>query len=200
MADAEKNRVIHAPLPPKEVPVQIARFSPEVHETLINNGYFIYPLTGKSIEEQQIKDGRLWFKSHENLDSIIALQSDLTEVAINPKQLFLPNSGLKTLEEQIEMVRLFSELLSQDIQGVKAIIGGAADYVELVLSHRDNTGKHLFAKPYHFTRTLTPVDESNSAIVGYNVLSCGLKISYCDPNIQSPGFRVTPLVVPAQEE
>ena len=195
--DLERNP---ATLPPRELPVQRARFNDEARETLIKEGYCIYTITGKP-QETLDADRPLWLKPHPDYDVFEALESHSSEVAINPNCLFLEGSNNKTFKQQREMVKTFSNELLKKIPEVQAIIGEAADYVKLVYAHLDETDKYLFGKDdhYYYTRTLAKDNEPTPAIVG-SLISAdkGLSVLYCDPNESRHDLWVAPLVVPAQ--
>lgn len=175
------------------------KFSPETKEALEKEGYLIYSLTGKSIKDLKKEGMKFLSRWHEKYPDFETKPSIHSEVAFNPKQLFLPNSNNKTLAEQEELVEHFSQKLSRKMKGVKAIIGEAPDYVELIFNHLKQTGEPLFGLDYKygFTRTETPAVGATVADVGNFVAAFGLYIDSMDPNKSDDLVWVAPFVIPA---
>ena len=178
--------------------VEIKRFTDEQREALIKEGYIIYGLTGQSIKTLRDAGRRFWSTWHKGLPDFEALTSMQSEVAINPRKLFLPRSNNKTLPQQEEMVSKFSEKLGKKVQGVKAIIGQAPDYVELSFVHFDaNKYYYLFGAKYNYdwARTKTPTSGSSVAGVGgFNASGLGIDAWDRDDHIRC--LRAVPLVMP----
>jgi hypothetical protein len=162
------------PLPGKEG-VNFVRFSVEQRKNLERKGYLVYSLTGQTIATLRDAGHPFWSTWHQG-EAIEQVRSLLTEVAVNPKSLFLQDSNRKTLDEQLAAVEKFRRKLSGEVKGVTAILGTAPDYAELVFSHLSATGKRLFGKDYDYdyTRTTTPTGESDVAIVGDFAAGTGL--------------------------
>ncbi len=168
----------------KEEVKNIERFSTSAQEALRKRGYLIYQLQGKSLKElhkqtgqptfkgmvlqKLVSDDRVWVKL--NAPPILRWGFGIfaTEAAINPNQLFLPNSADKSFKYHQGMVRTFSQEISNEIPDVKAVIGEASHYVELALMYRVTTGRSLFGEgnEFRFTATRTsygkPYEESES--------------------------------------
>lgn len=131
--------------------VETGIFSPEAREALEKKGYLIYPLQGKSMRLMWKQRGEPRTNTLSDLEQeslgppFWTATTRATEVAINPNQLFFPNSNDKTFASHQKMAALFSEEISDDIRGTKAIIGEASNYVELALLHRDRTKNNLFS-------------------------------------------------------
>jgi len=135
---------------PAENIVETKSFSSEAREVLEKKGYIVYLLQGKSMRLMWKQKGEPRF------DTLTSLERELLgppywiattpamEVAINPNQLFLPNSNDKTFRSHQKMISIFSEEISDEVKTAKAIIGEASNYVELALLYRDQTGKNLF--------------------------------------------------------
>lgn len=188
-------------IPTPESPVEIKRFSDEQKEALRKEGYLIYGLTGQSIKTLRDAGRKFWSTWHEdsqfaNLEALGSMQS---EVAINPSKLFLPKSDNKTLAQQEDMVDKFSQELGKKVQGVKAIIGQASDYVELAFQHLDATQDYLFGKKYNYdwARTKTSISSSSVANVGSFHAAHGLEVNYWYHGFGHDHMRAAPLVVPA---
>ncbi len=185
--------------PTKETQAEISRFSEEARKALEAEGYHIYELTGQSLAS--LRDQGKPFQStwHKDYPEFEVATSRLSEVALNPDSLFLPDSNRKTLAKQQEMVAIFSQELSGKIPGVQAIIGEAPDYEELAFTHLDSTGDRLFGEKYsyNYTRTVTTTDESWVAHVGRFRADRGLLVSRWYRDESADGLFVAPLVVPA---
>lgn len=182
-----------------ETQKEIKRFSAEAREALEEQGYVVYSL-GQSIRTLNVRAGRkFWSRRCQDYSSFEVLTSIKSEVAINPKALFLPGSNDKTLRQQEEMVDRFSEGLGKKIPGVKSIIGQAPDYLELAFAHLDKTGDFLFGEKYHcdFARTKTPTNGSRVASVGDHGLGDGFYVSDWPADLGSGDLYVAPLVVPS---
>ena len=187
------------PLPTVEVRGETKRFSPEVRKALEKEGYLIYTLTGqsiKSLREAGRKFSSTWHKGYPDFE---ALTSRLSEVAIDPNKLFLPDSNNKTLVEQEKMVEEFSQKLSKKVEGVEAIIGEAPDYVELAFVHLDATGEYLFGKKYNFDYARTKTQAGGPCVVrvGYFRPDYGLYVSFWDRVHGYGNVWAASLVVPA---
>lgn len=185
-----------------ETPVEIKRFSEEQRKALEKEGYVVYVLTGQSIKtlRDTLRDSghKFWSDWHEDYPDFEALGSMQSEVAINPNKPFLPKSNKKTLSQQEEMVNKFSEELGEEVKGVKAIIGQAPDYVELVFQYLDKTKDYLFGAKdkYDYARTKTPTSGSSVALVGNFSAVDGLRVDSWDSGNSSDVVHAAPLVVP----
>lgn len=185
------------PLPGKEG-VNISRFSAEQRKGLERKGYLVYSLTGQTIATLRDAGNPFWSTWHKG-EAIEQVRSLLTEVAVNPKNLFLSDSNRKTLDEQLEMVEKFGRKMAGEVKGVTAILGSAPDYIELAFSHLAATGKRLFGSDYNYdyTRTTTPTSESSVAIVGDFGAGRGLVVGDWRRDDRNGLIWATPLVVPA---
>jgi hypothetical protein len=189
------------PLPSVATPekqLEIKRFFKEQKEALEKQGFVIYGLTGQSIKTLRDNGRKFWSTWHKDYPNFEALGSMQSEVAINPSKLFLPKSNNKTLSQQEEMVEKFSQELGKKVEGVKAIIGQAPDYVELAFAHLDNTKEYLFGAKnnYDYARTKTPTSGSDVADVGSFDADDGLGVDYWDRDNGDDSVRAAPLVVP----
>jgi len=175
-----------------------AEFTSDQRTALEKKGYLIYHLTGQTIETL-LYNGKSILSAFRG-DSIEQLQSMLTEVAIDPKNLFLPNSNNERMDVQTARVKQFGEKLEKEIPGVTAIIGHAPDYVELTFLHLASTSKNLFGKDHNFlyTCTTTPTNAVNRLVVVGNFHDFGcLGITNSDATSPSENVWVAPLVVPS---
>lgn len=176
--------------------LKIVRFTPEARQELTERGYAVYALTGQSIKTLRDVDKPFWSTWHQDRPELEAMTSRLSEVAINPTQLFLPGSNRKTLKEQERMVKAFSKDLNVD--GVEAVMGEMPDYTELAFSHLDATGVRLFGKDfgYNYARTKTSTSRSGVAVVGEFDAVGGLSVARWYRDRGSGGVFAAPLVVP----
>ncbi len=192
------------PLTPPETQPDIKQFSPEARCILEKKGYHIYSLTGQSIESLRA-GGRpflemLYGQLYELYPQLETMRSRLSEVAINPDYLLLPNSNRKTLTQQEDMVEEFSEELN--IPGAKAIIGELPDYVELVIRHHGATLGILFEHKTNdskYTRTKTPTGWRHGvACVGNCItdLYFGLSFDDIEDDQTDDTVFVAPIIVP----
>jgi len=196
MAQLLRKHFGDVPLPTSETLPSIKKFSPETKEALEKLGYLIYSLTGKSIKnlkEEGMEFRRIWRRDYPDFEALTSIRS---EVAINPDELFLPKSNYKTLKRQEEMVDEFSEELTKKIQGVKAVIGQAPDYLELAFQHLDKTKDYLFGEKYHYdsARTKTPTRGSYIASIGGS--GYGWRGNSWSAGLGHFGVYAAPLVVP----
>lgn len=186
-------------LPSKEQQKEVPRLSQEALQGLEKEGYLTYELGGQSIrslKEQGRRFNSDWHKGNLKFEALISKKS---QVAINPKQLFLQNSNRKTYGQQEEMVKEFSEELSRRIPGIEAIIGEASDYIELAFRHLDETSERLFGEKYeyYYTRTKTPIEGPFLAIVGYFNAKTSIDVKRCHRDDDGANnVWVCPLVVP----
>ncbi len=116
-----------------EVPKKVFQFTPEAKAGLEQIGRVVIPLTGESILSLREKKGmKLQSGWHKDFPEFEEQRSITSEVAINPKEIFLPQSNNKTFSVQKEMVELHSKEVSEKVKGVKAIIGKPPDNLELI--------------------------------------------------------------------
>ena len=188
---------IPLPVSPVEAPkIEVVRFSPEAKKALESKGYKVYELTGQSIASLREQGHPFWSTWHnKDYPEFEALTSRHSEVAINPKKLFIPRSNNKTLEQQLEAVKRYSDGLG--IQGVEAILGEVPDYTELAFAHFDKTGERLFGEryDYRYTRTKTRLASSVAHVSGFGV-GDGLSVSNWGADDRGDFLRAAPLVVP----
>lgn len=175
---------------------EFATFSPEQRRGLERSGYVLHQLTGQSIATLRDAGNSFWNSWHKG-KAFENEPSMRTEVAINPRALFLPNSDRKTLAKQLAMVSRFSEKIRKDIPGVTAKLGGVSDYAELAFAHERVSGVRLFGRDYdyHFTRTTTSAGGSVVALVG-RFYDDGLGVSDWRRDRGLRGVWAAPLVVP----
>ncbi len=179
------------------LPSRIKKFTPESHQNLENLGYLIYTLTGQSILNLQ-EAGRKFWTNWGNNHQFEIVCSRLSEVAINPNRLFLPQSNNKAYYQQDSMVKVFSQRLAKKFFRVRAIIGEAADYAELTYLHLDTTHDGLFGDKYgcDYTRTKTFTVGSLGVIVGDFGSDRGLGVERCAIDEGASTLWVAPLIIP----
>ncbi len=174
----------------------LQRFTPEARIALVERGYRIYDSTGQSIKTLRDAGRPFWSTWHQDYPELEAAQSRYSEVAIDPENLFLPDSNRKNLKDQEDMVREFLKNLKVD--GVEAIVGEMPDYVELAFNHLDATDGRLFGEAYgyNYTRTITPTSEVDVARVGGFDADNGLHVGQWGRVDGNGALFVAPLIVP----
>jgi hypothetical protein len=183
----------------KDIPTGETIFTSKQKEMLEQKGYVIYELTGQSIASLRDSGHMFWSNWHKGLpfEHITSLK---TEVAVDPKEIFLKKSNFHTLEEQLRMVEDFNTQIGMEIPGTIAIIGSAADYADLTFAHYELTGCWLFEQNHEkesFTRTTTPIGESDGALVGdFSAFGLGIASRPQEDN-EYLQFGVAPLIIPA---
>lgn len=206
--------------------LEIKRFTPEGKEALKNDGYLFYESDGKSVKDLQNMGrkiewghGRDLRNEHEQLldENEPSIRS---EVAINPKKLFLGKEYKEKAGERIdedyhkvitlsdkEAVDNFSSTeVSKKYPGAKAIIGSPATWAGVIFKHEEATGEKLFGEKYDYksTGTETPTRSWNPNHSGSGE---GVIIgSYGDRDLSiidwggghgGEGVDIAPMVVPA---
>lgn len=178
----------------------IVRFAPETSRSLIDMGYAIYPLGRKSLRWHRNAGYPVRSSLYLDFPALEELQSRSSEVAINPSRLFLPVSNRRTLEQQSEMVKSFSQELSSrwNIAGARAIIGTMPDYVELTFAHLEATGEYLFgeADGYNCARTQTPTIKEHFAVVGIFFANAGLMVDHRHAIFGDADVHAAPMILP----
>ncbi len=176
----------------------IVTFSKEQKKGLARLGYeYFYPLTRQSIAMLRDSGNRFWSTWHQG-DSFESIPSMGSEVALNPRALFLARSNGKPLAEQVSMISKFSKDLGKTVPGVIAKMGEAPDYAELAFAHERATGDRLFGSKYDYdyASTQTSTGGSRVAIVG-DFNDRGLRVLHLDRDDGHGNVWASPLVVPA---
>lgn len=194
------------PLPTSETLPPIKTFLPETEEALKKEGDLIFSLTGKSIGDL-IKEGMKFRLAwpEECSDDFEAMRSICSQVAFNPKQLFLPDSNNKTFVQQEKLVKCFLREKSKKIKGIKAIIGELPDFGELALNYLKyleqikQTDKRLFGEEYNYdyASTKTLMGKFLMASVGNADTDDSLDIFRWDRRKGHAYVWTFPLIVPA---
>lgn len=208
-----KRRVFLPTVQSAERRIEGKKFSPKAHEALKKKGYIIYLLQGKSLEELHSETGepiveetqlQEWVNGEwvqrDILGQFWTETSSMTEVAINPSQVVLSKSDDKSFSFHQRMVEEFSEEISKDIKGVKAIIGEASNYVEIALLRRRETGERLFkqSEEFFYTTTKTLWDVSGKFLVEIGEDLEGLRCYKYNLSLQGKrDTMILPLIVPA---
>lgn len=133
---------------------RIKEFDEEAKRALVKEGYTIYALTGASAEGMSsgFKDLVSLLKDH---PQHLRARSRKSEVAVKHDSYYLAGSGDKSFLEQQAMVENFSLELQTKIPNVEAVVGIAADYIELSIRHANETRKPFKNEIGTFTRTLS---------------------------------------------
>lgn len=169
-------------------------FTAEQKILLRNRKYTIFNLNQESMTTLEKKGMRFWSTWHVGNSNFESLSSRKGEVAVllDPDKFFLADSNNKTYQEQVDMVKEYSLKIQQKISGVEAIIGNAADYLELAFLNAN-----LFGEEYkrHYTRSNTPTF-LHFALVGNRDLNGFLSVPDWASDARDPSIWVAPLVVP----
>lgn len=180
-------------------PRDIARFTEEQKAELKILGYSIYELTGKSIKN--LRDIGVFFISDWHIyDLFESSPSMRTEAAILKKNPFLSRSGYKAPYEQIIKIMDLGDQLNQSIYGVSAVMGGAADYLEIYYKHLLRTGNNLFLKgnDLKYVCTTTSTDSgAGHAVLGGSSTNNGIRI-FTHNGMPHKEIWAVPLIVPSQ--
>lgn len=179
----------------KERVTGATRFTKEQREELEKRGYLIYTLTGATISSLKKEGAAFWSKWHEGRP-IENVSSRLSEVAINPNDPFLAQSGGKSVFEQMKQVNAFGKIISSEINGVRAVTGSAADYAELGFLHKKQTGGSLFRRygGNSYTHSTDLVD-GRPLFVG-EFYDESLVVSYRLQNRRESDIKAIPLIIP----
>jgi hypothetical protein len=171
-------------------------FSEEASKKLQKRGNLIFELRGHCLKTLR-EDGHEFSRWHKNKPEIEEEPSLISEVSINPQMLFLPDSDRKTMDQQDEMLRAYSEELSRDIPGVKAVWGQVSDFAELATLHTDMFGvEHNFAS----VRTATKAEEKPYVLkIGHKDPLRGLQIQLSNPSERCNDIYAPVLIVPSLE-
>ncbi len=186
-------------LPSSEIRASSKSFTPETRQKLEEMGYHIYELRGQSIKDLQDAGKPFYSSWMEDYSHFDTQSSMVSEVAVNPDELFLAGSHGQTFAEQKRMVAEFSqELQEQGIGGVKAIIGEVADYVALAFAHLDATGAPLFGENdnYDYASTKTPMYEGSSCVAGVGCFDADRGLAIDRFLMRDVLAWATPLIVP----
>lgn len=176
----------------------IKRFSQIQREKLEKSGYCIFELHGESMLSLRKKGISFWSKWHEG-EKLEADLSRRTEVAINPKNDFLENSGNKSVFEQLKLVNKHRESVLNTFPGVNLIIGRVADYLELDLNMINTRGFGMFRNEGNGDLAVTTSLNSD----GYPVFvgrsySESMIVSYRMNHSGGSDIKVIPLIVPQE--
>jgi hypothetical protein len=176
-----------------EKQLETKRFSKEQKEALRKKGFLIYELAGQSIRSIRGSGYKIISTWEREVSEFDAFKSMKSEVAVNPKKLFLARYVKETTADRERAI----EKLGQDlkINGVKAINGDIADWTELFYKHLDATGNSLFYGDY--VRTSTRKD-SFVALAGGFKRSIGLIVRCWYPTMDPDVVHTAAMVVPSQ--
>ena len=193
-----RGKDVPLPIAKETTPVEVRRFSQEAREALKREGFAVYELTGQSIASVRDSGRKFWTTWHRDYPDFEALTSMHSEVAINPGKLFIPKSNNKTLVQQEDLIARLSQDLGNRVQGVEAVMGDAADYVDLAFTHLNATGNYLFGEKdgYNYARTKTPTVGSDVADVRSFDPADGLNVSRWGRVSSHVNVFAPPLVVP----
>lgn len=202
-----RERLVNIGLNIAERLVSSKRFSPESHQDLELEGLKIYTLLGGRIKDI-LKISYFSSLSMDRLKKnpdVANLRSRRSEVAFSPdpELCFLPGSNGQDRKEQERLIDEYSNRLTKKVRGVRAIMGDAPDYLELLLWHTVKTkenlfdkkrGEHLFDSP--MIRTATKIG-SEFVYVGDHFFARSINNDLFVPGMRPDKIWAFPLVIPA---
>jgi hypothetical protein len=179
---------------------KIIRFSSKDRIVLEKQGYVIIELLGNSLADLRNDKLPVYVLGFERFESHpFERQSSMcTQVAVNPKDFFLSDSGNKTLEEQKAMIHAYSDNVRMSIPGVVAVMGSVSDYAELSFAYCSKTGEQLFSKPGIRSASYVMPDHSQTAWLYSPEDRVDVYVQNIVCDAESPNLWAAPLVVPSQ--
>lgn len=146
-------------------------FNKEQRKILEINGYTIFSLQGKTVEDIIAEGLPVVYRYNSPVSGeILGIRSVKGEVAANLdfKDFFLPNSSRKSYFQQSGMVHAYEneKIIPMELRGIHAFIGNVAEYLEIALLEPE-----LFGEKYSYNYTITETKILN----GNQVLSLGSK-------------------------
>lgn len=129
-------------VPIEETQLSNVRFSPEQQQLFEKKGHKIFNLTGRHIE--QLREEIDVTNPRWTFDKFLWVPSKNVQVAVCPSMHFLRESQIFNETEQKNLINEFTQEVIGFIPGVTAIIGTAADYVDLAQQYRNIMGERFF--------------------------------------------------------
>ncbi len=192
----------------EESTVDVKRFSKEARKKLEKQGFVVLELSGRT--ERQLRESYRdeFTKNQMNKDIIpaeIATEADVpsmrSEVAIDPKSGYIKDSERMGYSQQYDKVQELSRKLQAKIPGVRAIIGTSGDYVDTILTYKDQTGDFLLDLRKTTTRTHWSRNHKYLTTVGPYHKQFGLRTGVWSGSgpagiLSSEDPGILPLIVP----
>ena len=181
---------------------QSAEINKFIHEDmLLLKGLFykIYDVKHKSLAQMLAEDGHSGKEQHfgavnpyKSLKDSMAIA---TQVAINPNQLYIPDSNLLTLDERVALIKKINfSLIEEGIEGFKAIMPDVSTLSQLDLMYQEETGKKLIVGLYACATTETVGSQVSS--VGRIKRNGKLAVISCSRDRDNRNVFVVPVFVP----
>ena len=176
------------------------RFSLAQKELLKQEGGFIIPSNGETINDLKKRRKKFWTKQQEDFPLLKTFPSLRSEIAIFPDRFYLPKSNNKTFREQEAMVVQFEQELKEqyDLEKVKAVLGNTPTHAFIAFSYHAETGKRLHGKEYNYAyvRTKNP-PAINPRIVDVGFFSDQNELGInCHPEQNDYLVYAAPLILP----
>lgn len=170
-------------------------FTESQRDLLQSNGYKIFRLRGETIS-QLIANGSpfasIW---HRGLE-IEMESSKQTEVALKTDNPFMPNTGSKPFSEQLVLLEKYNDELVNTLPDMRAVVGSAADYVELDVLCRQDNGRSIYRRAGNSNYAVTSsVFENHQIFVG-GFYDGSIIMSYRFGDKGDSDMRLVPLIVP----
>lgn len=193
------------PLTPENVHL-FHKFPSVTREKLIKEGFLIYNLTGRSIEDISRTNPKIKIQAY-SADSqdptyLSTLISSFTEVAIDPNNILF-HSNYLVFDFQKKILQKYNELLQNKHKKLfpKAVIGSLIDYLDIAFQHLERTGKYMFGwdQGLDSTFTSTPAfrnGRSFATIGCFNSNTSTISISYGGSELNG-NLCIAPLIVPS---
>lgn len=172
-----------------------AEFTEIQRDLLQSNGYKIFRLRGETIS--QLIAGGSPFASvwHRGLE-IEMEHSKQTEVALKTDDPFMPNTGSRPFFEQRILLEKYNDELANKFPGMKAVIGSAADYVELDILCRRQDSRSIYRRAGNSNYAVTSsVFENHQIFVG-GFYDGSIIMSYRFGDKGDSDMRLVPLITP----
>lgn len=199
-------------LPTGEAPFKIKGFLRKDEMSLRKKDFQIFTLTGQSIKSirstYDYDPGDLLRVDSYIVDrNLIEDLSQFSEVAIDPSQLYLPDSNNLSLAEQKKIILKHSKTLQTNLQtnDVEAVMLEAPDYIDLFYSVPKEVREMLFGKlnEYRSARTPTKVRLIDTLPESYTEVASvgqyngeGLHVSHTTADKGYPHLFAFPVIVP----
>ena len=144
------------------------KFTKEAKKELIKQGYVIYTLQGKTIEQMRKTENiySTWTKGME----LEGKRGYKGEIAILPSVGLIPGSTSKTYAEQQEFIKKYSK--EHPLLGTKVEILDAASYLEVMFAHFHNTNEYMLGEN-HKANGWWPYTRSSSQASDGHLVSVG---------------------------
>lgn len=170
-------------------------FSEKQKDLLTNRGFSIFSLRGVSVSLLKNEGTSFWSVWHNSMP-IEGLKSRFSEVAIKADYPFLNHSANLTIFDQLKFVNRYSNELGAEIPNVSAIIGSAADYIDLINLYRSQYNRNLMRRfgGCDYAATVS-IYNLHPLFVGESY-NDGIVLSYRHGSSRFSDIKILPLIIP----